>query len=298
MPPFDVVRRLDAPAATALRELTVAVRAADDHSPVDDQRLAAALDGSAPGFLAALAWSDDHTGLVGYVQAVRGADGWDIEQIAAPTHRQPTASVLRPLLSAVVHGLATENDSAVRLWAYRAGPDSDQLAAGVGLVPVRDLFQMRRPLPVDEPYELTTRPFVVGRDEDAWLRVNNRAFAGHPDQSAWTRADIAAHEATDWFDPDGFLLLEEDGRLAGFCWTKVHPTTTPPLGEIYVIGVDPDWHRLGLGRALVLAGLDHLARAGLTTGMLYVDATNTPAVRLYESMGFTVDHTDRAYSRA
>ena len=298
MPPFDVVRSLDAHAVNALRDLVAAARVADDHSPLDDGRLAAALDGGGAGFLAALAWSDDHTALVGYVQALRGASGWDVEQIAAPTHRQPTASVLRPLLTAVVHGLATENDSAVRLWAYRAGPASDQLAATVSLVPVRDIHQMRRPLPVGEPYELSTRPFVVGQDEAAWLRVNNRAFRGHPDQSAWTMADVEAHEADPWFDPEGFLLLEEDGRLAGFCWTKVHRATTPPLGEIYVIGVDPDWHRLGLGRALVLAGLDHLARQGLTVGMLYVDGTNTPAVRLYESMGFTIDHTDRVYSRA
>jgi len=298
VPPFDVVRRLSPRAADALRDLVAAARTADDHSPLDDGRLAAALEGDGPGFLAALAWSADQTALVGYVQALRGASGWDIEQIAAPTHRQPTASTLRPLLSAVVHALGGENDSAVRLWAYRADRTSDQLAASVGLLPVRDVHQMRRPLPVGEAFTLATRPFVVGQDEAAWLRVNNRAFAGHPDQSGWTLTDVTSHESEPWFDPAGFLLHEEDGRLAGFCWTKVHGATTPPLGEIYVIGVDPDWHRMGLGRALVLAGLDHLARQGLTVGMLYVDGTNTAAVRLYESMGFTIEHTDRVYSPA
>lgn len=299
MPPFDVVRSLDHRAATALRDLAAAARAADDHSPLDDGRLAAALEGGGPGFLAALAWSDDRTALVGYVQALRGSSGWDIEQIAAPTHRQPAASTLRPLLGAVVHAVTAENDGPVRLWAYRADAASDRLAATVGLSPVRDVHQMRRPLPVGpvgEGHEIATRPFVVGQDEEAWLRVNNRAFAGHPDQSSWTLADVTSHEAEPWFDPQGFLLHEEEGRLAGFCWTKVHATASPPLGEIYVIGVDPDWHRLGLGRALVLAGLDHLARQGLTVGMLYVDGTNTKALRLYESMGFTIEHTDRVYS--
>jgi mycothiol synthase len=297
MPPFDVVRRLDARATTALRDLVAAARAADDRPPLDDGRLAAALGGGGAGFLAALAWNADRTTLVAYVQALRGSSGWDVEQIAAPTHRQPAANPLRPLLGAVVHALAAENDGAVRLWAYRADAASDRLAATVGLRPVRDVHQMRRPLPVGEPYDLATRSFVVGQDEAAWLQVNNRAFAGHPDQSGWTTADIAAHEAEPWFDPQGFLLHEEDGRLAGFCWTKVHAATSPPLGEIYVIGVDPDRHRLGLGRALVLAGLDHLARRGLTVGMLYVDGTNAKAIRLYESLGFTVEHTDRVYAR-
>jgi mycothiol synthase len=301
MPPFDVVRRLDPNTAAALRELVGAAEAAHDHSAMDQHRLAAALDGSSPHLLAALAWSGDGEQprrLVGYVQALRGVTGWDLETVADPATGKDSASSLRPLLSAVVEALTGDSDTTLRLWAYRADAATDRLAATVGLAGVRDIHQMRRPLPTGEPYELTTRPFVVGQDEEAWLRVNNRAFASHPDQSGWTMADIVDHESEPWFDPEGFLLHDDpdSGELAGFCWTKVHAQATPPMGEIYVIGVDPSYQGLKLGRRLVEAGLDHLARAGLTTGMLYVDGTNTPALRLYHSMGFTIEHTDRVYS--
>jgi mycothiol synthase len=170
------------------------------------------------------------------------------------------------------------------------------MATEVGLSRGRDLWQMCRPLPVDEPFDLTTRPFEPGRDEEAWLEVNNRAFDWHPEQGGWTAETLRERQAEPWFDPEGFLLHERDGRLAGFCWTKVHDDETPPVGEIYVVAVDPDFKGTGLGRPLVLAGLDHLSRRrGMAVGMLYVDAANSPAVKLYDDLGFTLNHVDRAF---
>ena len=141
----------------------------------------------------------------------------------------------------------------------------------------------------------TVRTFRPGEDEAAWLEVNNRAFAGHPEQGDWTLATIEAREAEDWFHPAGFLLAFDADGLAGFCWTKVHLDTQPVLGEIYVIAVDPDFHGLGLGRAMTIAGLDHLARAGVGVGMLFVDADNAAALGLYRDLGFSIHRTDCAF---
>jgi mycothiol synthase len=166
----------------------------------------------------------------------------------------------------------------------------------MGFTRGRELLQMRRALPHPEaprwPAGTVVRRFVAGRDEDAWLAVNNAAFEGHVEQGGWTTETLAQRQAEPWFDPSGFLLAEQGGRLTGFCWTKVHPDG---LGEIYVIAVDPAAQGTGLGKALVLGGLAGLAERGVTTGMLYVDAANEGAVGLYRHLGFDVHHVDRAY---
>jgi mycothiol synthase len=218
-------------------------------------------------------------------------------QIVGPVG-EPTAEVLGEVLRDIVAACLANRDAPVQWWVEGAREETDRAAGSAGLSVGRELLQMRRALPVDEPYELSTRPFVVGQDEAAWLEVNNAAFAWHEDQSNWSPDDVATRERERWFDPEGFLLHEIDGRIAGFCWTKVHEATVPPLGEIYVIAVHPDFHGRGLGRALTLAGLDHLAARGLEVGMLYVEADNVAARTLYENLGFTVHHRDRRYERA
>jgi mycothiol synthase len=221
---------------------------------------------------------------------------WEVDLGQLPGDLDAADRVVGDRLRAAIEALATRGGGRLRLWVRgdQDGPARSAEAAGMALV--RELLQMRRPLPVEEPWGLDVRPFEVGRDEAAWLAVNNRAFAWHPDQSDMTLDELRDREAEPWFDPNGFLLHEVDGELLGFCWTKVHADAEPPLGEIYVIAVDPSAHKRGLGRELVLAGLDHLHRAGLGLGMLYVESDNDAAVRLYQALGFSVHSTDRAYA--
>jgi mycothiol synthase len=227
---------------------------------------------------------------------------WAAGMVVHPDVRGSTGVEVALLERAVEH-VAAAGGGLVVLWVFEPDQRDDEAAARAGFRHQRDLLQERVPLPLGEepawPPGVEVRSFVPGQDDRAWLTVNNRAFADHPEQGGWVEATLERRMAEPWFDPKGFLLAFDADGLAGFCWTKVHPATDvdPELGEIFVIGVDPSRQGSGLGRALVVAGLAHLADRGTRTGMLFVDGDNEAALRLYESLGFTIHRRDRAYER-
>ena len=119
--------------------------------------------------------------------------------------------------------------------------------------------------------------------------MNAAAFAQHPEQGSMDADELAERMAEPWFDPAGLLVAADGDRVLGFHWTKRHSAT---LGEVYVVGIDPASQGLGLGKALVDAGLRHLRDGGAEDVLLYVESDNVPAVRLYEGLGFTHAQAD------
>jgi mycothiol synthase len=138
------------------------------------------------------------------------------------------------------------------------------------------------------PINSEIHTFQPGLDKDEWLGLNNKIFARQPDQGNWDMKDLENRMAEPWFDPEGFFLAVEAKKIVGFCWTKIHHDfiNQDPVGEIYVLGVDPDAQGKGLGRTLTLAGMHYLAEKGLKQSMLYVDADNESGKALYSSLGF------------
>lgn len=293
---LDVKRQMNPDDVAVVAELLGAAEAADGHRPLNDHAWLDLVQGGRQGFAGLVAWERGHDHPVAYAQVSRGNDSWALELVIHPHHRYEALGIGPAMLDAAIWVIRSEGGGHVHWWVYEATGAHAQMAAGVGLRPGRELYQMRRPLPVAGPRRaLALRAFEVGRDEDAWLAVNNRAFHDHPEQGGWDRATLRAREAEAWFDPDGFLLHEVGDRLAAFCWTKLHRDAHPVLGEIYVIAVDPDFAGRGLGRDLTLAGLDSIHARGVGWGMLYVDSANDAALALYRHLGFTVHHSDRAF---
>ena len=213
----------------------------------------------------------------------------------SPDHRRASLDTdVRDALDAVRRQLGPDDDRPLQLWIEEVQPGDDARVAP-DATPYRDLHQLRRPLPA-APSGLTTRAFDVDTDLGAFIEVNNRAFSWHPEQAGLTAERVRATMAEPWFDADGFRILELEGRMAGFCWTKVHHDHSPTLGEIYVIAVDPDFHGRGLGGPMTLAGLEWLSDQGISRANLFVESDNAAALRTYDRLGFELHSINRAYT--
>jgi mycothiol synthase len=130
------------------------------------------------------------------------------------------------------------------------------------------------------------------RDIDGLLEVNNLAFEGHPEAGNWDRSGLEALLQEPWFDPAGLLVTREGTVITGFSWTKLHPDG---VGEIYLLAVRPGHFGRGVGRALVIAGLEHLTGGGCQRTIVYWDVANKAASNLYLSVGFSVDQVGEVF---
>lgn len=280
-----------------VRALAAAAERADGVAPLGEQVLRE-LRESATGRTEHLVVAGESGAVAGYLNLAPGETDAVAELAVDPQARR------RGIGTALISAAIARCGAAVRFWAHGTLPAARSVAAKRGLRPVRELVQMHRSLrAVPENAVLkgiSMRTYAGSVDNPELLRVNNAAFAWHPEQGDWTDGDIAERLAEPWFEPEGLFLAVDDstGAVRGFHWTKVHDEQ---LGEVYVLGVDPAAQGRGLGRALTLEGLGHLA--GRLGGeepvvMLYVESDNTAAINTYQSLGFTRAGVDTAYAPA
>ncbi|CAN5601838.1 mycothiol synthase [soil metagenome] len=216
------------------------------------------------------------------------------------------SDVATTLLQETRNVLARAGGGLYYLWVHRVEDANETLAARLGLRVQRELAFMVRAMntlhadvPLPEGVEL--RPYRERVDDSEFLRVNNAAFEGHPENGGWDEAEFADRRSRDWFDAEGLLMAWQGTRLLGFHWTKWHGHSSDevpahePVGEVYVLAVDPAGRGAGLGRSLLAAGLRHLYGRGCRQAILYVDCANTGAVALYSSEGFEVVSREVCY---
>jgi mycothiol synthase len=296
---------LDARTLQEILALIDAARAIEGHAPVGEHKVSHLAVG-ARDWLGILAYDDRE--LVGYAHTRWNAPGarprMAVEVVVHP--RWHDHDVARHLLDETRAVLGRAGGGLLYLWVHWVDDPRATLAARMGFRIERELAFMARTLDgaplVTLPPDVTVRGYRHPDDQAAFLEVNNAAFRGHPENGGWTPEDFAERRRLSWFDPDGLLMAWRGRELLGFHWTKWHghraddQPAHDPVGEVYVLGLAPWAQGIGLGRALLHAGLAYLHGLGCKRVILYVDRASEPARRLYESEGFVTESLEVCYA--
>ena len=268
----------DATRASFVPALARAATEADGSPPFSDQTLVDVRSGAAT--------------VVGDAHAAAVLRDREAELVVHPDDRRQGRG------AELLQRLVDETEGPLLLWAHGDHPGSRVLAVRFGLAETRRLVQQRADVPAEPPAPRLrdgdrVASFRPGVDDQAWLDLNARAFADHPEQGSLVQADLDARKAEPWFDAGDFVLLWRGDELLAFCWLKLDENQP---GEFYAVGVSPDHQGEGLGGAVVDAGFARLAERRAGTAGLYVEGDNTAALRLYAARGFTDHAVDVQYT--
>lgn len=270
-----------------VRELLATVTEHDGISPLDEAAVLALDDESAQHLLV-----EEAGALRGYASVL--PDG-TVQGMVDPAHRRRGHGT-----ALLQEALALRPDAGV--WAHGALEGSLTFLAAAGLAESRYLLTLHRDLDPARPLPavptstlagLRLSTFEAERDAERWVTVNARAFIDHPEQGAMTREDLEQRLAQPWFDAEDMLVALRDDELVGFVWVKrERPGATDQDAEIYVVATDPSVQGHRVAGLLMATSLDRLRADGVPGVELYVEADNAPALRLYETWGFTVAGRD------
>ena len=205
-----------------------------------------------------------------------------------PLHRGAGAG--RGLLRKAVERARQLRVDVLHVQADESSEDEGHLLERLGFRAVREYWSLSwtgNEAPVFEvPPRFGLRAFQADRDEAVLTHLQNASFEGTWGFCPNTVEQIAARVSLRPWEAEGVLLLLDDRIPAAYNWTSRCSVEPGATGRISMTGVHPSYRGRGLGRTVLLAGIERLKRLGAGPIRLEVDSENTPAMKLYQSSGF------------
>lgn len=224
--------------------------------------------------------------------------GPSVQLVVDPRYRDN--SVDKQLLSKAVEICGTN----LALWVRGNLPLSNSLLESFAFKKIRSVHQMSKSLNNFQlinkmELQIVFKNFSPEQDSKAWLSLNNRVFKNHPEQGNWELSDLNIRLKEEWFDNKSFFIAEYRNLMIGSIWIKTHSSNklsltknSRQIGEIYQVAVDPDFQGRGLGKRLIIIANNYLISKGFKNSILYVDESNSSALKLYSSIGFKTSNKD------
>lgn len=193
----------------------------------------------------------------------------------------------------------------------RSGTRADQsqriaVLESCGFKPDRYFLTMERSLsnPIPEPQfpqGFTLRQLKDEQEIEAWVEMYNQTFIDHWNHHVLTVERVKFELTQPNYRPElDLIAIAPDGKFAAFCHCEIRPEENARSGRnegwIVTLGTRRGFRKQGMGRAMLLAGMQRLKAAGVEIVKLGVDTENpSGALRLYESVGFRQVYTNISF---
>ena len=249
-------------------------------------------------------WEDANGKLIGFAQLwisepAEVIDGWLSFRVHPDARGGDVEAATITWGEVRMREVSVMRGSPVKLRASTRADECDRISllTSCGFKADRYFFRMARSLsePIPEPHfpeGFLLRQVSCEQDAEAWVEMFNQSFIDH-----WNHHDLTVEKFNyDSAKPDyrndlDLIAVTDDGKFVAFCYCGISQEENDRTGRnegwIGVLGTRRGFRKIGLGRAMLLAGLHRLKAAGVATAILGVDAENpSGALRLYESTGF------------
>jgi mycothiol synthase len=262
------------------------------------QRIYAHLRGRPPGELAHV-WEDGGA-LAGVALVGRFGNAFDL--FAAPACRggAPELAMLQAACEATLRHMRAAGGAGGEVISDVFSCDGARRAQleRLGFVEYR-LWDQITERGLDGPLPAPSLPegFSIrqaGEDDAAGLaEARNSAFGGDWTAELYREAFMGR---PGYAGARELVVVAPSGRIAAFTILWLDPLNK--VGQFEPVGVHREFHRRGLGRALMLAGMAELRRLGMERAAVEHDATNVAAGALYRGLGFVKRYETVGYRRA
>jgi len=137
-------------------------------------------------------------------------------------------------------------------------------------------------------------------EESRLTKIQNRSFNGTWGFNPNSVEEISYRTNLNHCSPEDVILACDGENIIGYCWTRTiyEAGKNEIIGQIFMLGVDPDYRGRGIGKGVLLAGLSYVKSKGLQVAELTVDSKNQAACTLYRSVGFRVWASTLWYEKA
>ena len=207
-----------------------------------------------------------------------------------PEHRRRSRAT--KLLGYATHRAKESGVKAAHVSILQDNTVAKSVLSKLGFRLVRRFLELRLNIPEirwqDIDQSALRYRYLQWGEEDRLTQIQNRSFAGTWGYNPNTVEEIIYRTNLSNCSPEDIILACDGDKPIGYCWTRItcEVARGEGKGQIFMLGVNPDYRGRGVGRGILLAGLSYLKSQGLRVVELTVDSENKAACSLYRSVGF------------